>query len=88
MHLYRVHQQLVSAPLADPAAEIRCQLDGLRLDVPHGEIAITAGSRGIDRIPQVIRAAGDWLKQRGARPFIVTAMGSRITVPRPTVNAP
>ncbi len=76
MHLYRVHQQLVSAPLADPAAEVRHQLERLDLDVPRGEIAITAGSRGIDRLPAVIRAAGDWLKHRGARPFIVPAMGS------------
>ena len=39
-------------------------------------MAITAGSRGIDNIPAIIKAAGAWLKARGAHPFIVPAMGS------------
>ncbi len=76
MELYRVHQQLVSAPLEDPAMAVARQLDALALEVPRGEIAIPVGSRGIDQIDTVIRAAGDWLKTRGARPFIVPAMGS------------
>ncbi len=46
------------------------------IDPPRGEMAITAGSRGIDNIPAIIKAAGAWLKARGAHPFIVPAMGS------------
>ncbi|HET7215063.1 MAG TPA: DUF362 domain-containing protein [Terriglobia bacterium] len=40
------------------------------------KIGITAGSRGIDRLPEVVRAACLWLKSEGATPFIVPAMGS------------
>lgn len=39
-------------------------------------IAITAGSRGIDRIAEVIRAIVDEVKRLGGEPFVVPAMGS------------
>lgn len=76
MNLFRVEQKLVSSPLTDVRAEVNRQLDSLNLQVPSGEVAITVGSRGIDRIPEVIRAAGDWLRAQGARPFMIPAMGS------------
>jgi len=76
MKLYRVHQKLLSNPLADIPGEVWRQLDGLALSVPKGDIAITAGSRGIANIDKITRAVGDWLKARGARPFIVPCMGS------------
>ncbi|TWT77798.1 hypothetical protein Pla123a_15940 [Posidoniimonas polymericola] len=79
MKLYKVHQQLADCPLADPAAEVHKQLDAMLAAghvVPQGEVAITAGSRGIDNIAAITRAAGDWLKAHGASPFIVPAMGS------------
>jgi hypothetical protein len=74
--LYRVRQKLVSNPLAEAAAETRRALDALRIEIPTGEVAITAGSRGIAHIDAIIRAAGDWLRDRGASPFIVPCMGS------------
>ena len=40
------------------------------------KVAITAGSRGISQIPEILAALVDWLHQRGAQPFIVPAMGS------------
>ncbi len=40
------------------------------------EIGITVGSRGITNIDKITRAVVDDLKQRGARPFIIPAMGS------------
>jgi hypothetical protein len=81
MQLYRVHQQLHSHPLADVAGEVRRQLDALAdgpkgVAVPQGEVALTAGSRGIANIATITRVAGEWLRERGARPFIVPAMGS------------
>lgn len=76
MNLCRVRQRLVSNPLADPAREVRARLDALDLVVPAGEIAITAGSRGISNIPLILRTAGEWLRERGARPFVVPCMGS------------
>lgn len=76
MQLLSVHQNLVSSPLTDVSAEVHRQLDSLGLDVPAGEVAITAGSRGICNIAQLTRAVGDWLRARGARPFVVPSMGS------------
>lgn len=40
------------------------------------EIAITAGSRGIANIAEIIRATAAEVKKRGAHPFIVPSMGS------------
>ena len=76
MKLYRVQQQLVSNPIADVTAEMHRKLDALEVEIPRGEIAITAGSRGITNIDVITRAVGDWLKGRGASPFIVPSMGS------------
>lgn len=76
MKVLSVTQELVSNPLADVEAEVAAQLDSLGLAVPQGPVAITVGSRGIDNLPRVIRAAGAWLKRRGAEPFVVPAMGS------------
>lgn len=76
MKLYRVEQDLVSAPLADVRAEVFRQLDALELPPLSGGIAIPAGSRGIDRIPEVVRACGDWVKSKGATPFVFPSMGS------------
>ncbi|QIN84134.1 DUF2088 domain-containing protein [Rubrobacter tropicus] len=43
---------------------------------PGMSVAVTAGSRGIARIDEVLRAVMDGLKEMGAEPFIVPAMGS------------
>jgi hypothetical protein len=74
--LYQVDQQLVSAPLADVTTEVHRALDQLGQKPPQGEIAITAGSRGITNLVAITKAAGDWLRQHGAKPFLVPSMGS------------
>lgn len=76
MNLFAVQQQLVNAPLRDIEAAVHRALDNLPAPPPRGEIAITAGSRGIANIVTITRAAGDWLRARGARPFLIPAMGS------------
>ena len=43
---------------------------------PGMRIAITAGSRGISNNDLTTRTIADWVKSRGASPFIVPAMGS------------
>ncbi|GCE08796.1 lactate racemase domain-containing protein [Dictyobacter aurantiacus] len=43
---------------------------------PGARIAITAGSRGIADLALVVRTVAETLKQYGAEPFIVPAMGS------------
>jgi hypothetical protein len=43
---------------------------------PGHTVALTAGSRGIANIPDVLRATVRFLKDLGAQPYIVPAMGS------------
>ncbi len=76
MELYRIEQRLVSAPLGDVAAEVKKALDQIGLFPPKGEVAITAGSRGISNLVEITKAAGDWLRDHGAKPFLVPCMGS------------
>ena len=76
MHLYPVDQQLVSAPLQDVAQAVKQALDRMNLPAPQGEVALTAGSRGITHLAAITRAAGEWLRDHGAKPFLVPAMGS------------
>lgn len=64
---------------ADIPAAVMAQLDRepFRSKVQPGmEIAITAGSRGIANVDIITKAVVDFVKSRGATPFIVPAMGS------------
>jgi len=76
MDVFQVDQQLVSAPLQNVAHEVHRALDKMGKEPPHGEVAITAGSRGISNIVPITKAAGEWLRKHGAKPFLVPAMGS------------
>lgn len=61
----------------DPAAATRHEMGKLRgLVEPGMRVAITAGSRGIRDLPVVLSAVGEWLREAGAKPFVVPAMGS------------
>jgi hypothetical protein len=51
-------------------------LPGIREICKGKQIAITAGSRGISQIPQILAAISSCLKEFEAQPFIVPAMGS------------
>ena len=50
--------------------EIRSRIE------PGAEIAITAGSRGVSNIVPILRSLVEILREAGASPFIVPAMGS------------
>lgn len=76
MLVHRVHQRLVSNPLREVEQEVHRQLDALGIEPPQGEVAITAGSRGIDQLVTITKAAGDWLRNHGATPFLTPCMGS------------
>ena len=43
---------------------------------PGMRIAITAGSRGVANVALTTRCIADFVKSRGALPFVVPAMGS------------
>jgi hypothetical protein len=73
-----VEQRFRSDRIDDIQTTVRAQL----ASTLHGKslaaksIAITAGSRGIARISEIVAAIVAQLKDWGARPFIVPAMGS------------
>lgn len=61
----------------DVPAAVRVALEPLRERVwPGMSVAVTAGSRGIHDIATVVTAAVAWLREAGAEPFVVPAMGS------------
>ncbi len=77
--MIRVRQKFDATRIQDIPAEVHSQLASLKLGskIRSGQtVAITAGSRGIAHIDQIIRAAVDHVKSLGAIPFIVPAMGS------------
>jgi hypothetical protein len=62
---------------ADPYAAAQAALKPLATAIRPGDrIAVTAGSRGIHDLVTVVKAAVDWLRAKGAEPFVVPAMGS------------
>ena len=73
-----VEADVPSNRLADPAGALAGQLAALvQADAVRGKrIAVGAGSRGIDRIPEVIRTVVTVLKENGALPFILPVMGN------------
>jgi hypothetical protein len=77
----RIKQNLDEQELDDAAlvAAIRAELAKPEIAAtitPGAKVAITAGSRGIDRIAMVIRTIVDGVRALGGQPFIVPAMGS------------
>ena len=77
--MYRVRQIFDTARLEDPAAALRQELARPEIAerVKSGmSVAVTAGSRGIDNIVLILRETVTFLRERGAKPFIIPAMGS------------
>lgn len=74
-----VRQHFPDDSIEDVAAAVQAEFHRLRVAErvqPGMSIAVTAGSRGIDRSAEITRAVVDGLQALGARPFIVPAMGS------------
>jgi hypothetical protein len=72
-----VRQKFDAPQVRDVEAATREALEPLRSRVQAGmRVALTAGSRGIHDKPDVLRAAGEWLRSLDAEPFVVPAMGS------------
>ena len=77
LNLIKIRQKFDSTCIENIREATLQELNSLKLDLPAGsKIAITAGSRGIDRIPEVLKAVVDYVRQKNCEPFIVPAMGS------------
>jgi hypothetical protein len=77
--MLRLRQQFERPRVEDVAASVRGEVQKLDLGRtirPGHTVALTAGSRGIANIPLVLRTVAQVLKDLGARPFLVPAMGS------------
>ena len=80
----KLPRQVLIAPrvarhaLAEPAAELQQRLNGewAGEDWSGKRVAVGVGSRGIDRIAEIAATVVQWLRARGASPFIIPAMGS------------
>jgi hypothetical protein len=64
--------------LADPAATLLERLEATwpAEDWSGRRVVVGIGSRGIDRIAEVARTVVGWLRQQGADPIVMPAMGS------------
>ncbi len=77
--MFRVRQKLLRPRVDDVEAATIATLRSLSLTDsirPGQTVALTAGSRGIANIAQILRAAVAFFRQLGGQPFIVPAMGS------------
>ena len=77
--LVKVREHFISDRIEEASAVLTAQLEALSScrEIKAGErIAITGGSRGIDRIDEITKTVCNFLKTKGAIPFIVPAMGS------------
>ena len=77
VRLSKIRQRFASNALANPAGVVREHLAKLDDSIqPGARIAIGVGSRGIDNLIPIVRETADYIRARGAEPFIVPAMGS------------
>jgi hypothetical protein len=69
-------EQRVDGPQA--LGDIRAAVgEALRsVELPTGTVAVGVGSRGVGRISDVVAALAGFLKEAGAEPFVIPAMGS------------
>jgi hypothetical protein len=77
--MVRVRQQATAPAVPDVRAAVQAALDAIavgNLVRPGATVAITVGSRGIANLAAVLRTVAGVLAARGARPFLVPAMGS------------
>ena len=77
--VHRVRMNPPRSPLTDVSSAVKAALasvwaeSGIR---PGDRVAVGVGSRGITRLPEMVRALCEGLRDGGARPFILPAMGS------------
>ncbi len=77
--MLRIRQQFDRPRVEDVAGTVRAELEKLDLGKtirPGHSVALTAGSRGITNIPLILQSVARFLRDLGARPFLVPTMGS------------
>lgn len=77
--MVRIKQHLYDEELEDIPKKIREELNRIEIKkkIQKGDtVAITCGSRGINNIDIIIKGIANTLRQFGADPFVIPAMGS------------
>ncbi|MCI1931558.1 MAG: nickel-dependent lactate racemase [Clostridia bacterium] len=77
--MVRIKEKYEDDKIDDVRAHIESEMDNLEIDkaaLKGKSIAITVGSRGIPSLPVLVKSICDKLKEWGAKPFIIPAMGS------------
>jgi hypothetical protein len=75
--LIKVRQHFNTECITDIEGVVKHQIFQKNISICAGSsIAVAVGSRGIANIARIVKAAVDTLKEMGANPFIVPAMGS------------
>ena len=77
--MVRIREKYEDDKINDVKAHLINELDSLEIDrqsLRGKKIALTVGSRGIPSLPVLVRTMCDKLKEWGAEPFIIPAMGS------------
>ena len=78
VRMARVVQRLYAQHVGDVVEEVKQQLRRLAIAdrIKGKRIAITAGSRGIARIAEIIKGVVEFVRECGGEPFVFPAMGS------------
>ena len=75
--VYKVKQKFEKEKIDDVRGDLIKKLNAKSWDIKKNQkIAITAGSRGISHYELLLKTIVDFVKSKGAIPFIVPAMGS------------
>ena len=75
--VYKVKQKFEKKKIDDVRGDLIKKLNAKSWDIKKNQkIAITAGSRGISHYELLLKTIVDFVKSKGAIPFIVPAMGS------------
>lgn len=77
--IIKIRQKFAKDALEDVAMAVRAEINNEILSAkikPGMQIAITVGSRGLDKLPILVKTLVQEVQLRGAVPFIVPSMGS------------
>ena len=75
--MLRVRQDFPAAAPLDLGVSLPAEFASLRPHIKSGaRVAVAVGSRGIARLSQIVRILIEQLREAGAQPFIIPAMGS------------
>lgn len=77
--MYKVRQSFKKEHIEDVEAAVQEQFERKEISekiYKGAKVAVAVGSRGIKNLLTIVRTTVDCLKEKGAEPFIVSAMGS------------